>query len=93
MLIMKNTLIYSTLKQLKLPLDLKRIINISALMYTFCEVVDHIDLSKYFADDKDCTTGRPRCDAWKLLKAILFAFMEQGINSLRETEKLYHNDI
>lgn len=84
---------YSTPKQLKLPLDLERIIDISDPVYTFCEVVDHIDLSKYFADDKDCRTGRPRCDAQKLLKVILFAFMEQGISSLREIEKLCRNDI
>lgn len=84
---------YSTPKQLKLPLDLERLIDISDPVYTFCEVVDHIDLSGYFADDKDCRTGRPRCDAQKLLKVILFAFMEQGISSLREIEKLCRNDI
>lgn len=84
---------YSTPKQLKLPLDLERLIDISDPVYTFCEVVDCIDLSRYFADDKDCRTGRPRCDAQKLLKVILFAFMEQGISSLREIEKLCRNDI
>ena len=35
----------------------------------------------------------PRCDAQKLLKVILFAFMENGICSLREIEKLCRNDI
>ena len=55
--------------------------------------MDHIDLSQYFADDKECKTGRPKCDAQKLLKVILFAFMEQGISSLREIEKLCRNDI
>lgn len=89
----KNTSTHFTPKQLKLPLDLERLIDISDPVYTFCEVVDCIDLSKYFADDKDCRTGRPRCDAQKLLKVILFAFMEQGISSLREIEKLCRNDI
>ena len=36
-----------------------------------------IDLSKYFVE-KGYKTGHPRCDAQKLLKVILFAFMENG---------------
>ncbi|GLB32765.1 hypothetical protein LAD12857_46880 [Lacrimispora amygdalina] len=42
---------------------------------------------------KGYRTGRPRCDEQKLLKVILFAFMEHGIYSLREIEKLCRNDI
>lgn len=68
-------------------------IDISDPVYTFCEVMDHIDLTPYFVEDKDCKTGRPRCDAQKLLKVILFAFMEHGISSLRDIEQLCHNDI
>lgn len=52
-----------------------------------------IDFTKYFADDKDCKTGGSRRDARKLLKAILFAFIENGISSLRDIEKLCRNDI
>ena len=55
--------------------------------------MDHINLIPYFVDDKGYKTGRPRCDAQKLLKVILFAFMEHGISSLRELEKLCRNDI
>ena len=55
--------------------------------------MDHIDLSGYFVEKKGCKTGRPRCDAEKLLKVILFAFMEQGFCSLREIEKLCRTDI
>lgn len=83
---------YSTTKQLKLPLDLERIIDISDPVYTFCDVIDHIDLKKYFVEE-GYKTGRPRCDALKLLKVILFAFMEHGISSLRELEKLCKTDI
>ncbi|WP_324825280.1 hypothetical protein [Sinanaerobacter sp. ZZT-01] len=54
--------------------------------------MDHIDLSKYFVE-KGYRTGRPRCDEQKLLKVIPFAFMEHGISSLREIEKLCRNDI
>ena len=49
-------------------------------------------LSRYFVE-KGYKTGRPRCAAQKLLKVILFAFMENGICSLREIEKLCRNDI
>ena len=66
--------------------------DISDPVYTFCEIMDHIDLSRYFVE-KGYKTGRPRCDAQKLLKVILFAFMENGICSLREIEKLCRNDI
>ena len=82
-----------TIRQLKLPLEIEKIIDIADPVYTFCEVMDHIDLTPYFVDDKDCKTGRPRCDAQKLLKVILFSFMEYGICSLREIEKLCRNDI
>nr|WP_242842310.1 transposase [Lacrimispora indolis] len=54
--------------------------------------MDHIDLSRYFVE-KGYKTGRPRCDEQKLLKVILFAFMEHGICSLREIEILCRNDI
>ena len=81
-----------TLRQLKLPLEMEKLIDISDPVYTFCEVMDHIDLLRYFVE-KGCKTGRPRCDEQKLLKVILFAFMEHGICSLRYIEKLCRNDI
>ena len=62
-----------TLRQLKLPLEMEKLIDISDPVYTFCEVMDHIDLSRYFVE-KGCKTCRPRCDEQKLLKVILFAF-------------------
>ena len=51
--------------------------------------MDHIDLSKYFVG-KGYKTGRPRCDQQKLLKVILFAFMENGISSLRDLFSANH---
>ena len=80
------------MRQLKLPLEIEKLIDISDPVYTFCEVMDHIDLSRYFVE-KGYKTGHPRCDAQKLLKVIFFAFMENGICSLREIEKLCRNDI
>ena len=82
-----------TARQLKLPLEIEKIINISDPVYTFCDVMDHIDLTPYFVEVKGYKTGRPRCDAEKLLKVILFAFMENGYCSLRDIEKLCNNDI
>ena len=37
-----------TTRQLKLPLEIEKLINISDLVYTFCDVMDHIDLTEYF---------------------------------------------
>ena len=68
-----NTINNFTAKQLKLPLDLERIIDISDPVHTFSEVVDHIDLNKYLSG-KGGKIGRPRCEADKMLKVILFAF-------------------
>ena len=73
-------------------MEIEKIIDISDPVYTFCEVMDHIGLSKYFVV-KGYKTGRPRCDQQKLLKVILFAFMENGISSLRDIERLCKNDI
>ena len=81
-----------TIRQLKLPLEIEKLIDIADPVYTFCEVMDHIDLSGYFVE-KDYKTGRPECDKQKLLKVILFAFMENGISSLRDIEKLCRTDI
>ena len=86
------TIEYGTTKQLKLPLDLEKIIDISDPVYTFSEVMDHIDLKEFFAEG-DCKMGRPRCDQEKLLKVVLFAFMENGYCSLRTIEKLCKTDI
>ena len=87
-----NTEGYVTPYQLKLPLEISKIIEISDPVYTFCSVMDHIDLSGYFAE-KDCRTGRPKYDSEKLLKIVLFAFMENGYTSLRKLEKLCRTDI
>ena len=51
------TIEYGTTKQLKLPLDLEKIIDISDPVYTFGEVMDHIDLKEFFAEG-DCKMGR-----------------------------------
>lgn len=64
--------------QMRIPVDLEKIIEISAPIYTFNEIMEQIDLYKYFAE-KGSKTGRPRFDSVKLLKIILFAFMKKWI--------------
>ena len=89
---MKTTDMYYTPIQLKLPVDMERIIKINDPVYSFSDVMDHIDLNKYFVE-KEHETGRPRYDREKLLKIVLFAFMEFGYCSLRFIEKLCNTDI
>jgi len=78
--------------QLKLPLEISVLIDVNDPIYIFSEVMNHVDLKSYFAE-KDCRMGRPRCDSVKLLKIILFAFMEGGYETLRSLSKLCKTDI
>lgn len=83
---------YNTPYQLKLPLEIEKIIEISDPVYTLCEVLNEIDLKRYLVV-KENKTGRRRFDSETLLKVILFAFMEHGYVSTREIEKLCKTDI
>ena len=76
MLLNQNTNDNYTARQLKLLLEIEKLIDISDPVYTFCEVMDHIDLSRYFVE-KGYKTGHPRCDEQKLLKVILFVFWKK----------------
>ena len=71
---------YNTPYQLKLPLEIEKIIEISDPVYTFCEVLNQIDLKRYLVV-KENRTGRKRFDLEALLKVILFAFMSFPIVS------------
>ena len=71
---------YNTPYQLKFPIEIEKIIETTDPVYTFCEVIDHIDLNKYLTTEER-RTGRPRYDEKTLLKVILFAFMENGLDS------------
>ena len=46
-----------TARQLKLPLEIEKLIDISDPVYTFCEVMDHIDLSGYLKAPSFATFG------------------------------------
>ena len=75
-----------------MPLEIERIIEANDPVYTFHEVMSHIDLNKYSASEES-RTGRPKYDCIKLMKVILFAFMEPGYISAREIRKLCKTDI
>ena len=81
-----------TAYQLKLPVEIEKIIEISDPVYSFSEVMDHIDLNKYLTIEER-RSGRPRYDQKTLLKIILFAFMENGYASVREIKKYCKTDI
>ena len=81
-----------TAYQLKLPVEIEKIIEISDPVYSFSEVIDHIDLNKYLTIEER-RPGRPRYDQKTLLKIILFAFMENGYASVREIKKYCKTDI
>ena len=84
---------YFSTYQLKIPLEISKIIEISDPVYTFSEVLNHIDLKKYFVKEGHRRTGRPEYDSEKLLRVVLFAFMENGYASVRQIEKLCKTDI
>ena len=83
---------YYTPKQLKLPIEIEKIIDFSDSVYSFCDIMDCIDLSEFFVV-KGYKTGRPKYSRSKLLKIILFSFMENGYLSLRQIEKSCKTDI
>jgi len=87
-----NTSVYCTPYQLKLPLEIEKIIEISDPVYTFSEVLSHIDLNKYLVV-KGHRRGRKRYDSETMLKVVLFAFMENGYASTRDIEKFCKTDI
>lgn len=87
-----NTGVYYTPYQLKLPLEIEKIIEISDPVYTFSEVLSHIDLNKYLVV-KGHRRGRKRYDSGTMLKVVLFAFMENGYASTRDIEKFCKTDI
>ena len=90
---MKTTDINYTPIQLKLPVDLERIIKINDPVYSFSAVMAHIDLQKYFVEQKGHGTGHPSYDRERLLKIALFAFREFGYCSVRQIQKLGDTDI
>lgn len=76
-----------------MPIDLSYVIDVSDPVFTFREVFDNLDLTQIIPQAFSYTTGRPSYDPEKLLRVILFAFMENGYSSLRDIHKLCSTDI
>ena len=67
----KNNIIpkeYFTPYQMKLPLEISQIIDFFDPVYTFAEVMNHVDLKEFIAV-KGCNIGRPRCDSMSRFSA------------------------
>ena len=79
--------------QLTFPIDLSYYIDISDPVFTFREVLDSIDLSSFISRSESKGPGRPKYDPVKLLRVVLFSFMENGYLSLRNIEKACRNDL
>ena len=71
---------------------MERIIKINDPVYSFSEVVAHIDLYRYFATEER-RTGRPEYDRETLFKIVLFSFMEFGYCSVQRIRQLCDTDI
>ena len=84
---------YYTPIQLKMPVEMERMIEVDDPVYSFNEVLRHMDLKKYFVEEEEHKTGRPEYGAETLLKVVLFAFMEEGYESTRKIKKLCRTDI
>ena len=60
---------------MKMTLKISKILEISDPVYTFSEVLNHIDMKKYLAEGRIRRTGRPEYNSEKLLRIVLFAFI------------------
>lgn len=80
-----------TIKQLILPLDLSVKINKNDPVVTFDNLINKLDLNKYFSEDI-YMVGRKGYKSTTLLKIVLFGYMI-NIRSLRELESACKNDI
>ena len=71
-----NTNKYYKPKQLKLPLEIEKIIEISDPVYSFCEIVDCIDFNRYLSlrrIEKSCKTDIRYMFLLEDMKATTFA--------------------
>ena len=64
---------YYTPIQLRLPVDYTKIIDINDPVYTFIEVLNHVDLNQYFVE-KDYITGRPKYDSDNQHEVMIITF-------------------
>ena len=79
-----------TAYQMILPLDLEKKIEKDDPVHSFLEVMEGVNWNKYL--HKPSHKGRDEYDPFKMIKVILFAYMNQ-IYSLRRIEQACKTDI
>ena len=57
---------YYTPYQLKFPIEIEKIIETTDPVYTFCEVMNHIDLSKYLTTEDRRTAESSNTERFSL---------------------------
>ena len=83
---MKNTKVYYTPKQGRLPLFITDILDICDPVLAFDKIMEEIEIAKYLKPGPYNKLGRPRYNRFNMLKTVLFGFMDTGYASLRELE-------
>ena len=74
-----------------LPLNLEYVLDEDDELFSFLKAIGGIDFSRYMK--KNETRGRKGHDNFRMLKAILFAYMQHGKPSLRKMEDLCAHDV
>lgn len=81
-----NTKEYYTPKQDRLPPLFSDILDVCDPVVTFDRIMEEIGIEKYLKPKPPCHRGRPGYDRVRMLKTVLFGFMDTGYASLRELE-------
>ena len=80
-----NTVTYFTPEQGRLPVFFSEMLEINDPVLAFDKIMEEIDVRKYIKEPVK-TTGRIGYNTVRMLKVILYAFMETGYASLRDIE-------
>ena len=82
----KQTNSYLTLNQGVLPMFISDCLDICDPVFTFDELIGGLDLDKYLKNVPEHKLGRIGYNPVRMLKTVLFGFMDEGYISLRNLE-------
>lgn len=82
-----TTITYPTLNQGVLPIFISDYLDVCDPVFTFDELVGGMNLQQYLTSVSEHKLGRTRYDPIRMLKTVLFGFMDQGYISLRGLEE------
>lgn len=80
----KSTVMHYSTQQGLLPLFISEQLDILDSVLVFDEIMNEIEIEKYLKPEASTPFGRPSYNRLRMLKTILFGFMDTGIVSLRE---------